>query len=81
LTAKGRIAAGYDADFTIVDLKARWTIEESWLASRCGWSPFTGMEITGKPVGTIIRGRQVMREGQLADQAKGRPIRFDSADW
>jgi dihydroorotase len=81
LTAKGRIAAGYDADVTIVDLKAKWTIEESWLASRCGWSPFTDMEITGKPVATIIRGRQVMREGQLADQAKGRPIRFDSADW
>jgi dihydroorotase len=81
LTAKGRIAAGYDADVTIVDLKAKWTIEESWLASRCGWSPFTGMSITGKPVATIIRGRQVMREGQLADQAKGRPIRFDSADW
>jgi len=81
LTGKGRIAAGYDADVTIVDLKARWTIEENWLASRCGWSPFTGMNITGKPVATIIRGRQVMREGQLASEAKGRPIRFDSADW
>ncbi len=81
LTGKGRIAAGYDADVTIVDLKARWTIEENWLASRCGWSPFTGMRITGKPVATIIRGRQVMREGQLASEAKGRPIRFDSADW
>ncbi|WP_174275179.1 dihydroorotase [Sphingomonas bacterium] len=81
LTGKGRIAVGYDADFTIVDLKARWTIEESWLASRCGWSPFTGMAITGKPVGTIIRGRRVMWEGGLADAAHGRPIRFDSADW
>jgi dihydroorotase len=81
LTGKGRIAVGYDADVTIVDLKARWTIEENWLASRCGWSPFTGMDITGKPVATIIRGRQVMREGQLASEAKSRPIRFDSADW
>jgi dihydroorotase len=81
LTAKGRIAAGYDADFTLVDLKATWTIEESWLASRCGWSPFTGMEITGKPVGTIVRGQVVMRDGELAAQAAGRPIRFDSARW
>src|SRR3546814_2266653 len=62
LTGKGRIAMGYDADFSIVDLKSRWTIEESWLASRCGWSPFTGMRITGRPVGTIIRGNRVDRK-------------------
>lgn len=77
LTTKGRISVGYDADFSVVDLKARWTITESWLASRCGWSPFTGMEITGKPMGTIIRGHQVMWDGQLANQAVGRPFRFD----
>src|SRR3546814_535351 len=77
LTGKGRIAMGYDADFSIVDLKSRWTIEESWLASRCGWSPFTGMRITGRPVGTIIRGNRVMWDGQLADQAAGQPFRFD----
>jgi len=78
LRNKGRIALGYDADFTIVDLKARWTIEESWLASRCGWSPFTGMALTGKPLGTIIRGNRVMWEGSLADSAIGEPVRFDS---
>lgn len=77
LKGKGRIVAGYDADFTVVDLRARWTIGEGWLASRCGWSPFTGMEITGKPMGTIIRGNRVMWDGQLADKATGRPFRFD----
>jgi len=78
LRTKGRIALGYDADFSIVDLKARWTVEESWLASRCGWSPFTGMDLTGKPVGTIVRGHRVMWEGSLANAAIGAPIRFDS---
>ena len=81
IVGKGRIAAGYDADFTIVDLKARWTVEEEWLASRCGWSPFTGMHLTGKPVGTVIRGRRVMWEGELADKAEGRPIRFESVEF
>jgi dihydroorotase len=81
IVGKGRIAAGYDADFTIVDLKAQWTIEESWLASRCGWSPFTGMRLTGKPVGTIIRGRRVMWEASLADEAHGQPVRFESVDF
>ena len=78
LVGKGRIAAGYDADFTIVDRKARWTIAESWLASRCGWSPFTGMALTGKPIGTIIRGNRVMWDGALADAAIGEPLRFES---
>ncbi|WP_339501223.1 amidohydrolase family protein, partial [Pseudomonas canadensis] len=54
IVGKGRIAVGYDADFSVVDLKARWTITEDWLASRCGWSPFTGMELTGRPIGTIV---------------------------
>lgn len=81
IVGKGRIAAGYDADFTVVDLKAEWTIEESWLASRCGWSPFTGMRLTGKPLGTIVRGRRVMWDGTLANAAEGRPVRFESVDF
>ncbi|MDT9599439.1 dihydroorotase [Sphingosinicella rhizophila] len=81
LVGKGRIAAGYDADFTIVDLKAAWTIEESWLASRCGWSPFTGMKLTGRPIGTIIRGNRVMWEGVVADAAQGRPLKFESTEF
>ncbi|TZG26302.1 dihydroorotase [Sphingomonas montanisoli] len=78
LRTKGRIALGYDADFTIVDLKKRWKVEESWLASRCGWSPFTDMALTGKPIGAVIRGNRVMWDGALANQAIGAPIRFDS---
>ena len=81
IVGKGRIAAGYDADFTVVDLKADWTIEEQWLASRCGWSPFTGMKLTGKPVGTIVRGNRVMWEGALAAGAVGRPVRFESVEF
>lgn len=81
IVGKGRIAVGYDADFTIVDLKARWTVEESWLASRCGWSPFTGMALTGKPLGTIIRGNRVMWEGHLANGAIGAPVRFEAVEF
>jgi dihydroorotase len=81
IAGKGRIAVGYDADFSIVDLKARWTITDDWLASRCGWSPFTGMEITGKPMGTIVRGHRVMWDGALADAAIGEPIRFEGVEF
>lgn len=77
IVGKGRIAVGYDADFSIVDPKAQWTVTENWLASRCGWSPYTGMTLTGRPIGTIVRGRRVMWDGALADSATGRPIRFE----
>nr|WP_260596655.1 dihydroorotase [Sphingomonas sp. ZFBP2030] len=77
IIGKGRIAVGYDADFSIVDLKAQWTIQDEWLASRSGWSPFTGMEITGRPIGTIVRGHRVMWDGSIADTAVGEPIRFE----
>lgn len=78
LVTKGRIAAGYDADFTVVDLKKRWTVTEDWLQSRCGWSPFTGLDLTGKPVGTFVRGHRVMWEDQLANDAVGEAVRFES---
>ncbi len=81
LVGKGRIAPGYDADFTVVDLKAQWTVDEDWLASRCGWSPFTGDRLTGKPMGTIIRGKRVMWDGQLANTAHGRPVRFEAVEF
>jgi dihydroorotase len=73
---KGRIARGYDADFTIVDLKAKRRIEAGAQATKCGWTPFDGMAVTGWPVATILRGRIVMREGELAGPPAGRPVRF-----
>ncbi|MCF8474795.1 MAG: dihydroorotase [Emcibacter sp.] len=76
IAGKGRLAVGYDADLTIVDLKKKWIITEDWLQSKCGWSPYTGMQLMGKPVGTFVRGKKVMWYDQLADEATGQPIRF-----
>jgi len=76
IASKGRIARGYDADLTIVDLKARRTITDSWIESRCAWTPYDGMSVTGWPVGTIIAGRRVMWQGEIAGPAHGRPVRF-----
>ena len=76
LVGKGRIAAGYDGDFTIVDRKGSFTVTEDWLQSRCGWSPFTGMELQGRVIGTVVRGHLAMWEGQLGNQAVGEKLRF-----
>lgn len=79
MAGKGRIAAGYDADFTIADLKRRETIGNDWIASRSGWTPYDGKTVTGWPVGTIIRGRRVMWEGELMAPALGEPVQFQVA--
>ena len=76
IAGKGRIAVGYDADFSIIDLAARREIRKDWLASKCGWSPFEGMMVTGWPKATVIRGRVVMREDELLGEPAGRPVRF-----
>ncbi|MEJ8571693.1 dihydroorotase [Microbaculum marinum] len=73
---KGRIAAGYDADFTIVDMRRSETISDGWIASRAGWTPYDGITVCGWPVGTIVRGRQVMWDGELVSPGTGEPVRF-----
>jgi dihydroorotase len=76
IAAKGRIAAGYDADLTVVDLKRRQTIADDWIASRAGWTPYSGVTVTGWPVGTVIRGHKAMWEGSLTAPARGERVRF-----
>ena len=76
IASKGRIARGWDADFTIVDMNHTRTIENSWIASRCGWTPFDGMKTKGWAVATILRGQIVMRDFALTQVSRGQPLRF-----
>ena len=76
IAGKGRMAEGYDGDLTLVDLKARHVLKHEDMATRSGWTPFDGMECTGKAMATIVRGRVVMRDGDLIGSAHGRPVRF-----
>jgi dihydroorotase len=76
IAGKGRIARGYDADFTIVDLGLTRTIENKWIATRSGWTPFDGMKTKGWPIATILRGTIVMRDFAAVGTAQGAPLRF-----
>jgi dihydroorotase len=79
---KGRLAVGYDADITVVDRKRRMTITNSWITSRSQWTPYDGGQVTGWPVGTVLRGRRVMWEGELVAPALGEPVRFlETLGW
>ncbi len=76
IAGKGRLAVGYDADLTLVDLKAKRTIVHTDMATRSAWTPFDGFEATGWAMATIVRGRVVMKDGELIGHAHGRPVRF-----
>jgi dihydroorotase len=76
IEGKGRIALGFDADFSIVDLRARRTIENKWIASVAGWTPYHGTTVTGWPIHTVVRGQVVVRDGVLAQRPLARPVRF-----
>ncbi len=76
IAGKGRIALGYDADFSVVDLKAKRTITNAMMKTKSGWTPFDGMDVTGWPKATIVRGRIVMREDELIGSPVGQPVRF-----
>lgn len=79
MVGKGRIARGYDADFTIVDLKQTKEITNAQQHSRSGWTPFDGMVVTGWPVMTVVNGRIVMQDDELVDGRAGIAIKFAEA--
>ena len=74
---KGRLREGYDADITIVDLKKQMTIDNSQIASRCGWTPFHGMQVTGWPTHTIVSGKLAMAHGEIIEGHSGTPVNFE----
>jgi len=76
MARKGRIAVGYDADLTIVDMKAKRIIRNEWIASKCGWTPYDGKQVTGWPIGTVVRGAIAMWNDELQGKAQGEPVTF-----
>ncbi len=79
MARKGRIAVGYDADLTVVDMKRRETITHEQAGSKAGWTPYHGKTVTGWPVGTFVRGVKVMWEAEIVNPHKGEPVEFVEA--
>ena len=79
IARKGRLAVGYDADVTVVDLKRRETIRNDWIASKSRWTPYDGIAVTGWPVGTLVRGRPVMWQGELVGPSTGEAVVFEES--
>jgi dihydroorotase len=76
---KGRIAVGYDADLVLVDLNKEMTIQDGSQESKCGWSPWNGVSLTGWPVYTWVMGNEVFNRGRFDSLSFGSEARFDHA--
>ncbi|MCX7674598.1 MAG: dihydroorotase [Bdellovibrionaceae bacterium] len=76
MLGKGLLQPGFDADLTIVDLNKKWTITNSWIRSRVGWTPLDGFQAVGYPTATLLRGRMAQQEGELLLPPQGEAITF-----
>jgi dihydroorotase len=72
---KGTIQIGSDADFTIVDMAKEGIIESAKLHSKTKITPFDGWKVKGLPVYTIVRGKVVMKDGEIVGKPQGEYIR------
>ncbi|NMG35385.1 allantoinase AllB [Azoarcus sp. TTM-91] len=68
---KGTIEVGADADIALVDLGRCGVLSNRQLHTVAKLSPWNGRPVQGTPVHTLVRGRFVMREGKLVEEAAG----------
>jgi dihydropyrimidinase len=66
---KGDLRPGSDADIVIFDPRPQQTLRAAELHSRAGYTPYEGMQVTGRVMATICRGRVVFRDGQVVGKA------------
>jgi dihydroorotase len=77
IVGKGRIEEGYDADLVLVDLQKRAAIHNDEQVTKCGWSPWDGVTLTGWPVRTWVLGRTVYADGRIDASVRGEEARFE----
>jgi dihydroorotase len=77
MVGKGKIQIGYDADLVLIDLSLPHVIDNRSQESKCGWSPWHGTQLTGKPVMTWVMGTLVYDRGRIHTFHRGSEIQFE----
>ncbi len=73
---KGKILEGWDADLTLVDVATRKLVRDENTFTKVRWSPYSGRELTGWPVYTVVNGEIAFEHGRVRDKVRGRPLQF-----
>lgn len=77
IKGKGRIEIGADADFTIVDMKQEKVLENKWIKSKCGYTPFDGMKLKGWPKIVLLNGEVVLQDDEILKPSQGKALEFN----
>jgi dihydroorotase len=74
---RGFIKEGYFADIVLVNLYDPWSVSQNNIISKCGWSPFEGIEFRAKIMHTFMSGQHLYKEGQIS-KGRGMRLQFDN---
>jgi dihydroorotase len=72
--AKGLIAVGSDADFTLVDLSSESTVDGAQQHNTSGYSIYNGLSSPLRVHSSVLRGNPLLREGELVSEELGEPV-------
>lgn len=75
LLAKGDIAPGYDADLVLFDPDESFTVRAEESESSQGYTPFEGMELTGRVKTTLLRGEVIYDNGAVVGEPRGQYLK------
>ncbi len=75
LTSKGRIATGFDADLTLIDLASKSILKREDLLDRHRLSPYVGRPFRGTVEMTMVRGNRIYQDGKIVAEPKGKLVR------
>lgn len=75
---KGHIQEGYDADFVILDMNKSYKVKTEQMASKCGWTPFEGLEYKGYIQRVYLGGELCVKDYQLVSKGPSKALTFRS---
>lgn len=75
LLEKGDIAIGYDADLVLLDPNESFVVQAENSESQQGYSPFEGLELTGRVKRTFLRGNLIYDQGEIIGSPSGRYLK------
>ena len=76
-STKGHLAAGYDADFVVLDTEAEFTVTSDRLHYKHLVSPYMGETLRGIVEATYLRGHCVFERGSFPGEPLGRECRVE----
>ncbi|OGI46102.1 MAG: dihydroorotase [Candidatus Muproteobacteria bacterium RIFCSPHIGHO2_01_FULL_65_16] len=73
---KGKIVEGWDADLTLVDMDSTRPVRDEDMLTKVRWSPFSGRELVGWPIYTIVGGAIAYDKGRIREGVRGKALQF-----